>query len=53
MELLEIDLGSAEVLLHKSGGSVKLAIAMHWLNCGADEANKRLADADGFLSRLR
>jgi len=52
MELLEIDLGSAEVLLHKSGGSVKLAIAMHWLRCSADEAKKRLVDADGFLSRL-
>lgn len=53
MELLEIDLGAAEVLLHESGGSVKLAIAMHWLKCDADEAKQRLKDADGFLSRLR
>jgi N-acetylmuramic acid 6-phosphate etherase len=53
MELLEVDLGAAEVLLHESSGSVKLAIAMHWLKCNVDTAKKRLSDADGFLSRLR
>ncbi len=53
MELLEIDLGAAEVLLHKASGSVKLAIAMHWLGCGWNEAKQRLIEADGFLSRLK
>ncbi|MCD6250407.1 MAG: N-acetylmuramic acid 6-phosphate etherase [candidate division Zixibacteria bacterium] len=52
MELLEIDLDVAEELLNRSDGSVKLAIAMHWLKCDADEAQNRLSDADGFLSRL-
>ena len=52
MELLDIDLVSADELLRKSGGSVKLAIAMHWLKCDANEAKKRLTAADGFLSRL-
>jgi len=53
MELLDIDLVSADELLRKSGGSVKLAIAMHWLKCDANEAKERLTTVDGFLSRLR
>jgi N-acetylmuramic acid 6-phosphate etherase len=52
IELLQISLPEAEELLRRSGGSVKLAIAMHWLKCDPTEAQKQLAEAGGFLSRL-
>jgi N-acetylmuramic acid 6-phosphate etherase len=52
MELLNIPLADAEELLRRSGGSVKLAIAMHWLHCDRVEAERRLAQAGGFLARL-
>lgn len=52
IELLQVSLGDAEELLRRSGGSVKLAIAMHWLRCDRNAAEKRLAQAGGFLSRL-
>jgi len=52
MELLSISLADAEELLLRSGGSVKLAIAMHWLRCDSIEAERRLTQAGGFLARL-
>jgi N-acetylmuramic acid 6-phosphate etherase len=52
LELLNVSLPEAEELLRRSGGSVKLAIALHWLQCDPAEAQKRLAEAGGFLSRL-
>ncbi len=52
MELEGLSLIEAEELLHKSSGSVKLAIAMHRLNCDAEEAKTRLEAAGGFISRL-
>ena len=52
MELLRVPLGEAEKLLKQSGGSDKLAIAMHWLKCDRKEAESRLKEAGGFLSRL-
>jgi N-acetylmuramic acid 6-phosphate etherase len=53
MELLQISLDDAEELLCRSDGSVKLAIAMHRLNCDRAEAERRVLQAGGFLSRLR
>lgn len=53
MELLGISLVEAEMLLGRANGSVKLALAMHRLGCNAEEANKRLAEVDGFLVRLK
>ncbi|MEW5796021.1 MAG: N-acetylmuramic acid 6-phosphate etherase [Candidatus Zixiibacteriota bacterium] len=52
MELSSITLADAEELLRRSGGSVKLAIAMHWLRCDRDEAERRLQQVGGFLTRL-
>ncbi len=52
IELLQVDLPKAEELLQLSGGSVKLAIVMHWQKCDRAEAEKRLAQAGGFISRL-
>jgi N-acetylmuramic acid 6-phosphate etherase len=52
MELLNISLADSEDLLDRSEGSVKLAIAMHWLKCDRTEAIARLREAGGFLSRL-
>jgi len=53
MELLQLSLADAEELLRRSGGSVKLAIVMHWLTCDLTEAQERLTQASGFLSRLK
>jgi len=53
MELLQVSLYEAERLLERSEGSVKLAIAMHWLKCDRSEAVARLSAAGGFLARLR
>lgn len=52
MDLLGLDLSRAEELLDSSGGSVKVGIAMHQLNCEKCEAEKRLQEANGILSRL-
>jgi N-acetylmuramic acid 6-phosphate etherase len=52
MEMLNVSLTEAEQLLSRSGGSVKLAITMHWLKCERTEAKARLSEAGGFLSRL-
>ncbi len=52
MELLNMSYEEADSLLHAAGGSVKLAIAMQRLDLGREEAQKRLAKADGFLWKL-
>jgi len=52
IDLLGISYDDADRLLESSGGSVKLAIAMHRLGVGHDEAAKRLAEADGLLWKL-
>jgi N-acetylmuramic acid 6-phosphate etherase len=53
IELLELSYDQAGELLEKSGGSVKLAIVMHRFDCDAEGAQKRLAEVDGFVSRLK
>jgi len=52
MEVLAIDYETADHLLSESSGSVKLAIAMHRLRLGADNARARLEAAGGFLWKL-
>jgi N-acetylmuramic acid 6-phosphate etherase len=52
IDLLDISYDEADRLLESSGGSVKLAIAMHRLKIDRIEAEKRLAGADGFLWKL-
>jgi N-acetylmuramic acid 6-phosphate etherase len=52
MDLLGVDLETAGDLLERSGGSVKMALAMYRLGCDRDTAERRLAEADGFLYRL-
>lgn len=52
IDLLDISYDEADRLLESSGGSVKLAIAMHRLKIDRTEAEKRLAGADGFLWKL-
>jgi len=52
MDLLDLPLTSANDLLKASGGSVKLAMVMHWHSCDRDRAVELLKQAGGFLSRL-
>ena len=52
MELLDLDYDQADRLIEAAGGSVKRAIVMHKLGCSRDEATTRLAEHDGFVSRV-
>ncbi len=52
VELLQVSLDDANQLLARAGGSVKTAIVMHKLNCDKVQALAKLADAEGFLSRI-
>lgn len=52
IDLLNIDYEQADRLLRETAGSVKLAIAMQRLGVGLPEAEKRLAEVDGFLWKL-
>jgi len=52
IDLLGIAYEDADRLLEASGGSVKLAIAMHRLGLSRDEAAKRLAAVEGKLWKL-
>ncbi len=51
-ELLQISVAEAGELLGRSGGSVKTAIVMHRLSCDKTQALSKLAEAEGFLSRI-
>lgn len=52
IDLLEIDLETADRLLVESGGSVKTAIAMQRLKIGRQEAERRLEEVGGSLWKL-
>lgn len=52
MELLDVSLEAADALLKKSGGAVKTALVMQRLGVDREEAERRLAAVDGFVSRL-
>jgi N-acetylmuramic acid 6-phosphate etherase len=47
-----VPIEEAEELLERAGGSVKLALVMHACDCSAEEAQTRLAAADGFVWRI-
>jgi N-acetylmuramic acid 6-phosphate etherase len=51
-ELLGISIDTANVLLEKAGGSVKIAIVMHARACAKETAIRLLSEANGFLSRI-
>jgi N-acetylmuramic acid 6-phosphate etherase len=51
MELFGMTLSEAENLLKRAGGSVKTAIVMHKFNCDKEDAETKLAKADGFITR--
>lgn len=53
IELLGVDSNLAGRLLEDASGSVKLAIAMHWLECDAATATARLDSVGGRLIDLR
>ncbi|HOP07706.1 MAG TPA: N-acetylmuramic acid 6-phosphate etherase [candidate division Zixibacteria bacterium] len=53
MELLDLSLSESDCLLEKAGGSVKIAIVMHRLNCSAEIAAEKLAHAGGFVRDCR
>lgn len=52
IDMFGISVEQADRLLETSGGSVKLAIVMHRLNCDAPTGRKKLEKADGFISRI-
>jgi len=51
IDLLGVDSDEADKLLTTAGGSVKLAIVMHKLDCDFSDARRRLDAADGFVRR--
>lgn len=52
MDLFSLSFDSANKLLKDAGGSAKIAIVMHRLQCTKDEARRRLDEAEGFIARL-
>jgi N-acetylmuramic acid 6-phosphate etherase len=52
METLGLERGPAATLLDGAGGSVKTAMVMGALKVGRDEAETRLAEEGGFVSRV-
>ena len=51
IDLFGIPLQEANDLLDRSGGSVKTAIVMHKFRCGKQEAERKLEEAGGFISK--
>ena len=52
MEVLDLSRGEAAELLACAGGSVKTAIAMYWTDSTAEDARRKLQEADGRLARM-
>ncbi len=50
-DVLGVDLTTTDRLLSEADGSVKVAIVMHKLGCGADRARECLEAAGGFIWR--
>jgi len=51
MEVCEVDRDVARTLLDAAGGTVKTAIAMHFLGVSRADAEKKLEDAGGVIRR--
>ena len=47
-----VDRDTAKQTLEKADGSVKLAITMILLNCSREEAEEKLAEANGHIRRI-
>lgn len=52
METLDLSRGEARRLLARAGGSVKVAMVMHWTGDGRDAAQQRLQRAGGRLGDI-
>ena len=52
MDLYGIGFDDANDLLQRAGGAMKTAIVMHRFGCSRDDAERRLAEVNGFVSRL-
>jgi N-acetylmuramic acid 6-phosphate etherase len=52
IDLFHISVEEAEGLLSRSGGSVKLAIVMQRFGYNKMEAEEKLAEAGGFISKV-
>jgi N-acetylmuramic acid 6-phosphate etherase len=52
VEVCEIDREAARVLLERSGGIVKTAIVMHFLDTSKSDAERALASSDGVIRRV-
>jgi N-acetylmuramic acid 6-phosphate etherase len=52
IDMFDIDLAAADLLLKQAGGSVKLAIVMKLTNCDRPTAIERLDQAGGFIRNL-
>lgn len=52
MEVLDLPRADAARLLARADGAVKTAIVMHWTNSSAEEARRRLRQAEGRLADL-
>ncbi len=53
IDLFDLSLSQADDLLDRSNGSVKTAIVMHRFNCSREEAQAKLQQAGGFISKCR
>lgn len=52
MEVCDVDRGAARELLEQSGGTVKIAIVMHFLGVSRDEAERRLKEGNDVIRRV-
>jgi N-acetylmuramic acid 6-phosphate etherase len=52
MQTCGLSRDAARGLLDSAGGHVKTAIVMHRLSVGADEAERRIAEAGGVIRRV-
>jgi len=52
MEVCDVDRAAARKLIDASGGLVKTAIVMHFLNASRADAERALADAGGVIRRV-
>jgi N-acetylmuramic acid 6-phosphate etherase len=53
MELLSLNIDAAGRLLAEAGGSVKTAIVMYRCQCSREQADARLEESGGFISRIK
>jgi N-acetylmuramic acid 6-phosphate (MurNAc-6-P) etherase len=52
MEVCDVDRAAARKLIDASGGLVKTAIVMHFLNASRADAERALAEGGGVIRRV-